>query len=804
MTKSHILAISFIVFATCLMFFKIFTRGLYPIPGDLLVSFYFPWYSGGWEGYNPWTTRKELLAADSVRQIYPWKEYASDQFKKGQFPLWNPYTFSGQPLSANFQSSVYYPLNFFYFLTDARNAWLFLVIAQPLLGGIFMYLAIRSFKISALGGTFAAVAFMFSSYLVTWLENANVAHSYIWLPLTFWAINRYFATDKFRYLLVLITCFSLSILAGHPQTAIYIYLTSALFFFYKIRETKSQFFAKTTKLFLVVTVSFLLSAIQLLPTLTFYKQSPISLPFARDVFDRSILPPKNLITFFASDFYGNPATNNFWSQHYGDFTPYFGVVPLIFAVWATFRLWQNKFVKFATITSALFILSAVQGPITFLIKTLKIPLLDATSPARFISVAIFLMIILSAFGIEDLVKNFQAKKYLNQFLKFLIPFAAVYIVLWLFAILGDSYLNEGTWEARLAVTRRNLILPTAMFASIPIGALITSLIRKKFKLSDRLAKSLFLAGIFTILLVGGVYYTNKFLPVAPKKFIFPDHLIFEWIQQNAGLNRFYGGGTAHIDYNFPTHYQVFGVEGYDSLRFKRYAELLASSYTGEIPSSYLRSDAVLPETENGYRRRLFELLAVKYLLDKEDNPKTGADWHYERFPKDQVTGFWQDGKFQVYTREPVLPRAFLTTKYLVAQNDQEIIEKIYDPNFNLQTLILEEKPPIEIQDSLNEIVLPQLIKYQPNEVTFTTSLDANSLLFLSDVYDSDWHVTIDRQETKLLRANFALRSVAVPAGSHTVTFKYQPKSFYLGAAVSLVSLIIILSLSLDRIKQKKF
>ena len=94
---SFFLPLAVICIFTLFIFFKIFLKGLYPIPADLLVSFYFPWYSGGWEGYNPWTTHKELLNADAIRQIYLWKEFAISQFKNGQFPLWNPYTFSGQP-----------------------------------------------------------------------------------------------------------------------------------------------------------------------------------------------------------------------------------------------------------------------------------------------------------------------------------------------------------------------------------------------------------------------------------------------------------------------------------------------------------------------------------------------------------------------------------------------------------------------------------------------------------------------------------------------------------------------------------
>src|SRR3990172_9346804 len=168
---SHFLPIVFILLVTCLIFFKIFAKGLYPIPADLLVSFYFPYYSGGWEGYNPWTTHKEMLGADSIRQIYLWKEFAFDQFKKGQLPLWNPYTFSGQPLLANFQSSVFYPFNIFYFLTDPKNAWILLIVIQPLLAGLFMYMAVRSFKISQISAIFGATSFMFSGYLVTWMEN---------------------------------------------------------------------------------------------------------------------------------------------------------------------------------------------------------------------------------------------------------------------------------------------------------------------------------------------------------------------------------------------------------------------------------------------------------------------------------------------------------------------------------------------------------------------------------------------------------------------------------------------------------
>ncbi|MEX2028056.1 MAG: YfhO family protein [Candidatus Curtissbacteria bacterium] len=800
MIKSKILPILLIGLVTSLIFFKIFLRGQYPIPGDLLVSFYYPWYSGSWQGYDPWTTRKELLNADSIRQIYLWKEFATDQLKRGNLPLWNPYTFSGQPLAANFQSSAYYPFNILYFFTDPKNAWIILVISQPFLAGVFMYLLLRSLKKSKAASLYAATAFMFSSYIITWMENVNIAHSYIWLPLAFWTTIKYFQKPTFRYILILIAALSLSILGGHPQTAIYIYIAISLFWVYMLWDRKKVSVQKSVPFALAVAISLIICAIQLVPTLYFYKVSPVSLPFSKEVFDRGILPYHNLITFFASDFFGHPANNNFWNFSYGDFTPYFGVIPAIFSLWAIFIFWRKRFIKFLTATSALFILSAVPGPITSLIRVANIPLLDSTTPSRFIAISIFLLIILSAYGLEGFLLNLKNTVYQKKFLKFLTLIMVIYAAMWAFAIFGSNFLTpKETWQINLAVTRRNLILPTAMFLSVfglSFSLIYISSIRK-------MGYAISILGIFFATLVGGLYFSNKFLPTSPKSFIFPAHPVFDWLASNAGLYRFYGGGTAHIDFNFPTLYRVYGAEGYDTLRLERYAELLASASTGKVPETYLRSDGVFPSEENGYRKRLFDLLGVKYLLDKEDNPKNDSDWHYERFSQDKVKGIWQQDKFQVYERSSVLPRIFQTTNYYVAKNDDDIIQKIYDPTYDLNRIILETNPSLEIPQ-VSEVIIPMVGKYDSNEVVVLARSNNNSLLFLSDAYDSDWNVYVDNQKAELLRAHYALRAVAVPSGDHVVTFKYQPKSSTIGAYITLISIFGVFVISVIAAAKKKF
>lgn len=110
------------------VFHKVFFFGLIPFPSDLLVSWFFPYSSGGWEGFSSWISHKEFISADVVRQIYPWRHLAIDNFREGNMPLWNPYAFSGTPLSANLQTAAFYPLNILFFLFPFTVGWVIYIL----------------------------------------------------------------------------------------------------------------------------------------------------------------------------------------------------------------------------------------------------------------------------------------------------------------------------------------------------------------------------------------------------------------------------------------------------------------------------------------------------------------------------------------------------------------------------------------------------------------------------------------------------------------------------------------------------
>ena len=55
-----------------------------------------------------------------------------------------------------------------------------------------------------------------------------------------------------------------------------------------------------------------------------------------------------------------------------------------------------------------------------------------------------------------------------------------------------------------------------------------------------------------------------------------------------------------------------------------------------------------------------------------------------------------------------------------------------------------------------------------------------AVLRLADLWYPDWKVTVDGKPAPLLRADHALRAVAVPAGEHKIEFRFASRSFTIG------------------------
>jgi hypothetical protein len=87
-----------------------------------------------------------------------------------------------------------------------------------------------------------------------------------------------------------------------------------------------------------------------------------------------------------------------------------------------------------------------------------------------------------------------------------------------------------------------------------------------------------------------------------------------------------------------------------------------------------------------------------------------------------------------------------------------------------------------------------IAKYGLHEVDVDVDTPGAAILRLADMWYPDWTVTVDGKPAELLRADHALRAVAVPAGKHRVEFRYASPSVRKGLLLSIGCAAVALAL----------
>lgn len=84
----------------------------------------------------------------------------------------------------------------------------------------------------------------------------------------------------------------------------------------------------------------------------------------------------------------------------------------------------------------------------------------------------------------------------------------------------------------------------------------------------------------------------------------------------------------------------------------------------------------------------------------------------------------------------------------------------------------------------------RLTSYEANALSYEAESDGGVAVF-SDIYYPGWQCTVDGQPTQVLRANYVLRAIVLPAGKHTIAFRFDPQSLHATEAVANGALILL-------------
>jgi uncharacterized membrane protein YfhO len=81
-----------------------------------------------------------------------------------------------------------------------------------------------------------------------------------------------------------------------------------------------------------------------------------------------------------------------------------------------------------------------------------------------------------------------------------------------------------------------------------------------------------------------------------------------------------------------------------------------------------------------------------------------------------------------------------------------------------------------------------LAEHKPNYMKYESASSADGFAVFSEIYyPKGWKATIDGKETEIMRADYVLRALHVPAGKHVIEFSFRPDAYYVGNKVTQAS-----------------
>ena len=710
-----------------------FLKGKLPIPADTIVGLYHPWrdfYAASFPSGIPF---RNFIITDPVRQQYPWRELAVNLLKKGQWPVWNPYSFSGTPLLGNLQTAPFYPLNIIFWLMPFNLGWSLLVLLQTVLGFTFMALYLKNLRLKPEAVVLGSVTWAGSGFFIAWLEANNLAQTAIWLPLLLLFTDKIFFTrKKIRWLLLFVLALSSAFLAGHLQTFFYISLVTGTYLLARLWQTKNKrvllYFLPGLFLFLILTLP------QSLPLVRFIAWSARSVDQAAWSRPEWFIPPQNLAQFLAPDFFGNPATLNYFGVFsYQEFVGYVGITGLFFSLLAIWRRDKKTlFFGILALSALTFALPTPWGKLPFV---LNLPLISSSQPTRLLVVVDFALAVLSAFGLDFFLR--QKSGVFKTLFTALTILGLGLAALWLYVLTRHS--------ENILVSQRNLIFPSLTFLALSFLIVLSAKVRPAIFVLLALA-------VFDLWRFG-----SKYTSFSNPEYLYPETSVTHFLQQNTGkdFSRFMTTDDRIFPPNFNVIYKLQSVNGYDPLYLANYGNLIVASERGsaetKLPWGFNR--IVVPKNVDS---PLIDLLGVKYVLSLRD----------ETSPK--LVKVFQEGETRVYQNTKAFPRAFLTANVLPVANNRQAMDNLWKVDL-AKTAVVEKSGMVFSGDLSGGMA--GILSYRENSIQIRTQSSRQSFLVLTDSFYPGWKATVDGNPETIYLTDINFRGIFVPAGTHLVEFK---------------------------------
>ncbi len=135
--------------------------------------------------------------------------------------------------------------------------------------------------------------------------------------------------------------------------------------------------------------------------------------------------------------------------------------------------------------------------------------------------------------------------------------------------------------------------------------------------------------------------------------------------------------------------------------------------------------------------------------------------------------------------------AWFVRDVMPVQSPDEEISALATADLRTTAVIDQSKFNIPKNASADSTASITLTEYEPDHLKYQSTNNRSGLAVFSEVfYPVGWTATVDGKKAELLRANYVLRALEIPAGKHTIELAFKPDSYYVGDRITFVASLI--------------
>ena len=709
---------------------------------------------------------------------------------QGRLPLWCPYTYSGHPFQADVQAAIFYPLSLLtiavsWLVSPAGFTFLALeweAIVHFWLASVFTYFFARRLLRHRGAALVPAIVFTYGGYLTSYpSQQLAVLEVGIWLPLILLCVDvglerlgsirslgpcarnahkglDYEVADADGGQQDIVSCrggmarfwpmvlaglvWGISLLAGHPQTSMYVFYTVLLYAIFSAWRYRVRWHTALAAFFTMQVIGFGLAAVHLIPGFEYMRLS------VRATIDYDEV---------AGGFLRRDVIQLLLPGSVSAMSPlYVGILPLLLALLAPILRRTAQVIFWSGMAVLALLLSFGGNTFVYSLFYLVVPGFGIfRSQERAAFIFSFSLALLAGFGVRFLLRPLDKvdKRLFNGFTD-----AAGYLTLGSLLLVALSYyswLTDG-WspDSPFGPGLTRSVLLTVVLALCWFIFYLRQRRRARSTLWLTLVVALIVFDLFTI------NWRNNLSDVQPEDHWQYSPLVLVPMQDEETPFRLHN--EWRLPGNYGCVYDLEDISGASPLRIETYDEFLET-----VPIE-----------------RVWEMLNVKYVITWRKTLAPPSELLYEE-PKGEEMSY-------LHRLDRVGPRAYVAHTARVA-DDAEALALLSDPDFDPFTEAVVSEP---LPFSLDQYIIteePPRVEWvvrEPNRLTLDVYTPADGLLVLSEVYYPGWQALVDGEPAVVFRAQHTLRALPLKAGEHHVEMRFRPVTFTVGAVISAVTLLL--------------